>query len=146
MSGFISAEGILLNSSLSVDGENIYTSESTSSTNYSNLATVGPSTTITVGSSGKLLLTFSATVARTSGSSSTAFISPTISGSNSITSNDQNSIEISPQGNNAWQTVSKSILLKDLSPGSTTISMRYRSSDSGSTFQFKNRTLIAIPI
>lgn len=146
MSGFLNADGGSPSSNLNAVGETLASAESTSSTSYTNLITPGPTATVTVGASGKLLITLSCAISRTSGSSSSGFASISMSGANVLSANDQNSVEYNPSSNNAFGSVSRTMLLEGLSPGSTSIVMKYRSSDAGSQFQFKNKSLTVVPI
>jgi hypothetical protein len=146
MSGFLNADNGSTGLNLNVSGETINSAESTSSTSYTNLITSGPTATVTVGASGKLLITLSCAISRVSGSLSSGFASISMSGTNVLPANDQNSVEYNPPSNNAFGSVSRTILLEGLSPGSTSIAMKYRSSDAGSQFQFKNKSLTVVPI
>lgn len=120
-------------------------SESTTSTTYTDLATVGPFITLTVPASGRVLLIFGATLsAGTAGLA--ALVSITTAGANTIPADDTPSRLLSFNSAVANQDLraSRAVLLTGLAAGSTTFALKYRSSGAGTT-TYAGRSLQVIP-
>jgi len=118
------------------------TSETTSSGTYVDLATVGPAVTTTVGASGKALLI----ITSDSFNGSTAgycFISFVASGANTIAATDTMAYKNKNSVNGQELGMSYSVLLTGLTPGSTTFTLKYKSTVGTSTFT--NRRLAVLP-
>ena len=121
----------------------VATSQSTSSTTYTDLTTVGPEVTVTVGSSGTVILFLYAQATFIAGTDPYAHISYEMSGANTQAASDTNSVfcgfygttEFSPTG---------TLLLTGLSPGATTFKMQYRISTGECSFA--NRRISVIPL
>lgn len=121
-----------------LDGGFVATNQSTTSTSYADLATVGPSCTVVVPASGKLLVNISACLYNATGNGNSGFISFVVSGANTIAAGTylaQDSAELGGYVAN----VGFEVLLTGLTPGSTTIKMQYRCD--GATWNFFNRCL-----
>lgn len=121
----------------------IATSESTASTSYTDLATVGPSVTVTIGVNGLALLTITVQQSNSAGTAVT-YTSYVASGANTIAASDNTALVfVSPANNNALQ-ASYTALLTGLTAGSTTFKMQYRCN--GSIGSWLNRRLAVIPL
>lgn len=99
----------------------LVTPENISSTTYTDLTTVGPSVTVTVGSSGKVLLTITARMQPQSGSFT--YTSFAASGANTIAPS--NSAAVSVGLATGRFTATREILLTGLTAGSTTFTLKY---------------------
>lgn len=123
----------------SVDGGYIATSETTTSTSFTDLATAGPSCTITVPASGKVLLLMTIQVSNSGAGYSLAAYS--MSGANTAAEDSDRVIQVT--GSNAAVSTRAS-LLTGLTAGSTTFKLRYRVQSGTGTYL--RRSIIAIPI
>lgn len=119
------------------------TEQSTASTSYTDLGTVGPTVTATITTSGLALIILQS--AMTNGTSNqVSFVSFSASGSNTIAASDAKSIiQGSPTGA-VYSTGSYAALLTGLTAGSTVFTMSYKAS--AGTAYFKNRVLTVIPL
>lgn len=123
----------------------ILTQESTGSTSYTDLATVGPSVTVIVGASGKLLLTYGAVITPAS-NGWFGEIAPQLSGANTLAASDTYGVYFGSNSNPIYGAVSRTVLLTGLNPGSTTVTLKYKSGQSGFTWLFASRDITAIPV
>jgi hypothetical protein len=163
-SGSVTASFAAVNSSISslsssinsisgsrvVEGASVLTpaaAETTTSLTYTDLATVGPTVTLNIGSSGKAIVTLSCAIGRTTANAGgTGFVSFNVSGATTISAdtNQANSRWIGGVQWNAFagagQFASSTFLLSGLNPGSTTFTMKYKC-DTG-TFYFIHRHLV----
>lgn len=114
------------------------TLESTGSISYTDLATAGPTVTLTTGP--QVLVYFQGTLGVTSGGP--AFMSVAISGATTRAASDEYALE-NPDTVFAF-TSSYSVLLAGLTPGVNTFQAKYRSASTGSVF-FSRRRLIVVP-
>lgn len=118
------------------------TSETTTSTSYTDLATVGPAVTVTVGDSGMVLVSVGAEMTPAS-SSDGAFMSFAISGANTAAAVTATAVKVRDvSGTLAY---SRDSLLTGLTAGSTTFTGKYKSTNGGTT-TFLNRRIWAIPL
>jgi hypothetical protein len=117
----------------------IATSQTTTSTSYTDLATAGPSVTVSVGANGLVLLSWSARILN-SGSNYTA-IGFVASGANTIAATDTNTFAT---GTGTDMTSGRTTLLTGLNAGSTTFTLKYRVA--GGTGTYIDRRLSAIPL
>jgi hypothetical protein len=130
---------------LSLGGQyaEIATSQSITNTSFVDLATVGPEVTVIVPASGKIFISFGANMTvGTSGNSSR--MTYALSGANTVAASDSVSlraIHSATTGTSAYVTG----IISGLNPGSTTVTMKYRSGPSGSA-TWSARTLTVIPI
>jgi hypothetical protein len=119
-------------------------SQTTTSTTYTDLGTVGPSATVTITASGKALVTVtgSLTNSASSGQSNMGFA---VSGATTQPAADTQALIVKNGGN---QTIlvqgSATFLLAGLNAGSTTFTAKYRVS--AGTGTFVNRTVIVTPL
>lgn len=126
--------------------QQIVTAEGTTSTSYVDLATVGPSATVTVGVKGQLLCIYNTRlgVSLTSGS---ALCAVSLSGANTYAGNDNDAIEANSAGSTTQLSSGAYVkLFTSLSSGSTTVRLKYRSTNAAATSTFARRSLVAIPL
>jgi hypothetical protein len=121
----------------------VATVEATTSPAYTDLATVGPTVTIPVPMSGRLLV--SVTAAELGNAGSTArFMSFAGTGANTITAVDANALV---QAGGAQQRASANTVLTGLIPGSTTLTAKYKVTGGGAaSCTFADRSIYAIPL
>lgn len=116
----------------------VATNETTTSTTYTDLATVGPSATVTIGANGMALVCLK--MAMYNSGSNTEYATVVASGANTIAAADaylqMNGVNPSEYGS--------SILLTGLTPGSTTFTVKYRTATGTATFV--RRILSVIPL
>lgn len=117
----------------------IATSQTTTSTSYTDLATVGPTVTVTIGASGMALVLWS-TRRFNSGVNWTS-MSFDVSGANTIAATDSDTLSSSTGIDIVDGT---QVLLTGLSPGSTTFKAKYRVT--GGTGTWIDRRLSVIPL
>lgn len=121
-----------------------YGAESTTSTTYTDLATTTDTVTVTVKSSGLVLVGMTAS-ATMSSAGAIAKCSFAISGANTAAASDQRSLFVQAYANYAQWRQSGAWLIPSLSTGSTTFKMKYRSDPSGSAM-FWDRSIWAVPL
>ena len=123
----------------------IDTLETTNTSSGADLATPGPSVTVTVPASGKVMIDWGAQLrnSTTAGNRSSVYVQA--SGANTIAATGNTSRIINHEAGNttAYNHVSKSVLLTGLTPGSTTFKLTYGSQN---TSGFQNRFLRVVPI
>jgi hypothetical protein len=120
------------------DTADVLTSETTTSTTYTDLATSGPAVTLTLLSGANVLVFTSAKYTTTSGTG--AVFSHAVSGSNTVAASDANGAE---NDNVTFVTDTRCTLHKAMSSGSTTFTMKYRAG-SGATARFINRRIVVV--
>lgn len=121
------------------DGAQVATSETTSSTSYADLATSGPSVTVTLAGS-KVTIGMSSQMSR-AGTGNSGFISVDVSGANTIAASDANGATVSSYAGNFALNPHRVLTLTGLAAGSTTFKMRYRC-DGGGPWTYSNRSII----
>ena len=129
----LSLSGGTLNTSGGIALESAYVgdNETTTSTSYTDLATVGPTVTVTVGTSGKLLVQWSSAIYQYNTGHS-GFVGWEMSGANTLTAdNAPTLIWSSPNTGNFTGMPSSQKLLTGLNPGVTTITMKYKCDGDG---------------
>jgi hypothetical protein len=125
-----------------VSSATIGTSQTTSTTSFTDLSTVGPSVTVNVSSNGILLIDL---LARHGAASSAALMSFELSGANILSASDDRSIATFNSGDE--QQCGGRFYLSGLNAGSTTITAKYRRGASGSgSASFARRTITVTPI
>lgn len=123
-------------------GQDIATDQGTTSATYTDLATVGPSVTVTVGTSGILLVGVGCST--NNNAQGEDYMSYAFSGANTLAASDANAFEAVSFVGGAKNSGSRTILHTGLTPGSTVITAKYRRNTS--TGNFSNRHLFAIPL
>jgi hypothetical protein len=117
----------------------VATSQGTTSTSYTDLATSGPTVTVTTGTKALVFLT-----ATTTGANNTCFMSFAVSGATTISAADARSLaQIGPTPIRRSTSV---VYLDNLVAGSNTFTSKYRSDDAGNTHTFANREIVVIPL
>jgi hypothetical protein len=116
----------------------VATSQTTTSTAYADLATVGPSVTVTIGANGLALVIVGADQLDGTGYCVTSFVA---SGANTIAASDARALI---NATNVEIAASKVILLTGLTPGATTFKLQYRVT--AGTGTFLNRDIAVIPL
>lgn len=136
------AETKVSSNEIALDGANsfVFTDQTTTSTTYTDLATIGPSATVMVGQSGKVLVSWSCGLYTGAYSK---FCGIALSGANTIAPVDDESIR--KDDASFTVTTSRTKLFTGLTPGSTTFTMKYRVG-TASTGNFFSRNLTVIPL
>lgn len=126
----------------------VNTSETTTSTSYTDLATTTDSVTVTIGANGLALVAI-----QSFGSDSIAnakiYVSFAVSGANTIAASDTTGLYLQMYAANAEIQAGTTVLLTGLNAGSTTFKMKYRVDTGGSgsgTGTFKNRRIGVVPL
>lgn len=120
-------------------GDVVITSQSTSSSSFTDLATTGPSATVVIGPNGKALITLTADFSN--GTNAYNAMSFAASGANTISASDDRALAASGTNQHAY---SWSYLATGLNPGSTTFTAKYRCT--AGTVSFDRRYIIVIPL
>lgn len=121
-----------------IDGANVNTTETTTSSTYTDLATSGPSVTLNTGSA--VIVTLSAVVENTLGSGNTGYTSVAVSGATTLAASDTNAVFGSGTGAGFGISLCRRFKLTGLTPGSNTFKLQYRRD--GSTWGFHNRSIV----
>jgi hypothetical protein len=121
----------------------VATSQTTSSSSYTDLATAGPAVTVVVPASGNVLVGIGAEM--TNGTSGLSLMSVALSGANTVSAPASNYILIygAPITSGGGE-MGKMSVLTGLTPGSTTFTAKYKST--AGTGTFINREVIVIPL
>jgi hypothetical protein len=119
----------------------VATSQSTSSTTYTDLLTAGPSVVLTVPASGKLLVSVTSGENGSTGSVS-CYMSVALSGANATPASDTQALILT---NNNLQQASASFLLSGLTPGSTTVTAKYRVNLGSCSFTARSIWVVPLP-
>ena len=128
-----------------ITSSTVATSQTTTSTSYADLATIGPSVTVVVPPSGEVKLDLTAW-SNHAGAGQNLYVSVALSGANTLAANDANSAQmrqmaISP--GNLVGTLSKPIHMTGLNPGATTFTLKYKTTSGTATFA--DRSIIVDP-
>ncbi len=145
--GIASAAGRLI----VTDGENsiaeriptkgfVTTSETTTSTSYTDLATAGPAVTVTTGTSALIIVSAQLRNETTNAFSRMSFA---VSGATTDAANSNRSLATQVDAGDNWLSASYAILLTALTAGSNTFTAKYVVSAGTGTFQ--HRRILVIP-
>lgn len=141
-------------------GDDVPTPESTGSTSYVNLTTIGPSVTVDIGDTGRCIVCVGALISITALSgfairTASGFMSFDVSGPTPSGPIDARAAALSFRYNISGTTenttydldsgVSRMTILKGLQPGEYTFTAKYRTDNSAGTSTFYDRTLIVFP-
>lgn len=140
------ADGAVTSAKLSIGDQNSYvsTAQTTVSTSYVDLATVGPNVTVTVPASGKVYIGISVHIAN-SVSGNSSLVALDISGANTVAAADDSRYCLPMQASgNSYGQKGFGVIVTGLTPGSTTFTAKYRVS--AGTGTFRQRQLTVIPI
>lgn len=118
----------------------INTSQTTTSTSYTDLATVGPSVTVTTGTSA---IVFLASFLQNNTASQHSNAAVQVSGATTIAAADTDAIRMNAAAIGDFNRVG-AFTIPTLTPGSNTFTMKYRVA--GGTGTFANRALFVIPL
>lgn len=115
---------------------------------YIDLATVGPSVTITTGTS--CCISFSCNVAETANDTTQAWMSFAVSGATTQAASDTNSITVNTAAValplNQGASISRTMKITGLTAGSNTFTAKYKATCAGSgVITFSNRDLVVFP-
>ncbi|HEY6836436.1 MAG TPA: hypothetical protein VI142_08180 [Gaiellaceae bacterium] len=117
--------------------------DSDTSTAYGDLGTVGPSITLPVPSTGRVLITVTAQMVGNA-SSTSCYMSFAASGANTISATDANAVILAA---GSVQRSSATSVLSGLTLGSTTFTAKYRVTGGGAAnCTFSNRSIMGIPL
>lgn len=152
--GTPAAESLLSQVSSGIAAAVITTQQTTTSTTYGDLATVGPSATVTIRPTGKALVIVSCQMAFAEASTQEtgAAVSFVASGANTIGTSSQRSLNNwlsvggPPSSIGLTDQVGATFYLSGLNPGDTTFTLKYKSQVSGKTAYFADRVLAVWPL
>lgn len=119
----------------------VATTQSTTSTTFTDLTTAGPSVTVSIGANGQALIALSCDMANNTANAYTV-VGVAISGANTIAPADTLVIGSLPAA--AELNIGTVYLLTGLTPGSTTFKLQYRVT--GGTGNFLSRKISVIPL
>lgn len=140
-------DGAVTNAKLNLSGSQratVATSQTTTSTSYADLSTVGPAVTVTIGSSGLALVIMEMTASSNVAGNANLNMSFAASGTNTITAGTQGQMKMGSFAGGVGMTHSFERLLTGLTPGSTTFTAKY--STTSGTATFSDRFLTVIPL
>ncbi len=123
--------------------DSITTAETTASTVYADLATVGPVVTVTTGA--KALVMQSAWMHHTTTSNVATYASVAVSGATTTGANDSWAVTLDGVTFNNAVRMGAAHLFTALTPGSNTFTMKYKV-ETATTGSFQRRELIVIPL
>lgn len=121
-------------------GDAINTSETTTSTSFTDLATIGPTVTVTTGTSALVFQT--ARVANTGGLSS--YMGHAVSGATTLSPSVDNSLIADPGSGNLQRSSALAFRAGDLTAGTNIFTAKYQVD--GGTGTFSYRRLVVIPL
>jgi len=120
--------------------QTITTSQTTTSTSYTNLATTGPSVTV---ETGELALVIWGVSSSNSTANATTVTSVEVSGATSNAANDVRAIVFDPPTTSSVHQGSHAVFYDDLTAGTNTFTLKYRVG--AGTGTFSSRRLIVLP-
>ena len=123
---------------LTIASGEVLADETTSSVAYTDLATVGPAATVTVGASGVVLVGINMQI----GTASSSNMAVALSGANTVAASDVWAVIGNSGTGNAY---GRTYVFTGLAAGSTTFTAKYRS-PAGVLVDFLRRTVWAIPV
>jgi hypothetical protein len=119
----------------------VNTGETTSSTTYTDLATVGPAVTVTIGSTGKALVAIYASLANTT--NNYALAGYAVSGASVVAAADLAALQ---HGSSIAIRAGATLLHQSLVAGSNTFTMKYRKDAGAGVSDFTGRRLLVTPL
>lgn len=117
--------------------------ETISGGSYGDVTTPGPSASVTVTSSGRLMVIVSCTMTITDNNDG-GFMSFALSGANTRSPSDDSALQFKPKVSGTYFRASYVEMLTGLTPGATTVTAKYKTD--GADVTFKDRKLQAIPL
>lgn len=126
-------------------GAVVATSQTTTSTSYTDLATVGPAVTATVGATGKALVSMHAAIANAT-SALASCMGFALSGATTLAASDPTCIGFTAPVANGGIRCGTIIMLTGLTAGSTTATAKYRMDPGVGPAQFVDRRIAMTPL
>lgn len=141
VTGLASVAGALAWSSatLRADGAEVDTSQGTSSTSYTDLATPGPAVTVATGTRALVILTCRS---YHSALGNDVFMSFAVSGASTVAATDGRAAYQNAPAAGAPLTVTMAVVVTGLTAGSNTFTAKYRTSAATATFSYRKITVI----
>ena len=127
---------------LTPQGAVVNTLESTSSTSYTDLATVGPAVTLVTGT--KALVTITATMDQSVVGGNQIFAGFAVSGATTVAANEDQSLD--HRAGDQFLTLSGTYLVSGLTAGTNTFTMKYKSNDVTKTGRFQRRNIVVVGV
>lgn len=124
-----------------LEEDTVATSQTTTSTAFTDLATVGPSITVNTGA--RAFITLSARLSNNTVNEASS-ISFEVSGATSSAANDARAFEMTSSTANAFIRGSTAGLFSGLNPGMNTFTMKYRVTGGTGTFLRRNISVLAL--
>jgi len=124
-----------------IESTTVSTSQTTTNTSYTNLATTGPVVTVTTGTRA---LVFGNAFMSSNSIGQKSWISCAVSGATTLAASDIISGEFQAYGSNAEYRGGFATLFKALNAGSNTFTMQYRVSAGTTTYQDRELTVVAL--
>jgi hypothetical protein len=119
----------------------VATSQSTTSTTYTDLATAGPSVTLTTGTKALVIVT---SYVNASGTFNSAFVGFAVSGATTIASADATALNINVDNSMGIRIRASMASLVTLTAGSNTFTLKYKITNSGTNATFADRNIFVM--
>lgn len=132
-------------SGFTASGNVINTIQTTTSATYVDLATAGPSATVTIGASGTAIVMLTAQ-AMTASSGVEAYMGFAVSGATTVAASDTQALVSATRNTGDTPKSAATFWVTGLNAGSTTFTSKYRSGTSGTLASFDYRNIIVIPV
>lgn len=129
--------------SADADAATVATSQGTTSTTYTDLATTGPAVTIVVGATGLMLVGIGCSQVNNI-QDNINHMSFALSGSNTLAAADENAVADRSNLASNGNVIGRTFLLEGLTPGSTTVTAKYKTN--ANTGTFADRKIWAVPL
>jgi len=126
-------------------GAVVATNQTTSSTSYTDLATAGPAVTVTIGSTGKALVTLHSAIANAT-SNLASFYGFAISGATTVPASDTTAIGFTSAFASNGIRTGTIILVTGLNAGSSTFTAKYRMDPGPGPATFVDRRVSVTPL
>lgn len=125
------------------DVDLIATSESTTSTSYTALATAGPICTCTTGTKAFVIISATYTNATIGNSATMSFA---VSSATTLASSDSWSLSMTPYASNVFHTGSRGLMMEGLTGGSNVFTSQYKTVTGATNANFRSRDMTVIPL
>lgn len=129
----------------SPSGSVVATSQTTTSTSYTDLATAGPAVTVTIGSTGKALVSMHGAIANAT-SSLASYFGFAVSGATVTAASDATAIGFTSPSSGAGIRAGTVLLVTGLAAGSTTFTAKFRMDPGVGPATFVDRRLSVTPL
>lgn len=126
-------------------GAVVATSQTTTSTSYTDLATAGPAVTVTIGATGKALVSMHGAIANAT-SALASYFGFAVSGASTVAASDTTAIGFTSPSSGAGIRAGTVLLVTGLAAGSTTFTAKYRMDPGVGPATFVDRRLSATPL